>query len=165
MRITPFTIGCRAAKLTLHYSARADQGSCSPMPSSRACSGHVGAPACQPGQLALVSVLQYAENLSDRQAADAVRGLIERKYTLGLELEDPSFDFSVLSGFRALLVAHSQEEHILELLLERWGSRAARFPSSNPWPIAPSSHWAKASSAVPVRRRQAKQTSEALRHR
>jgi hypothetical protein len=69
--------------------------------------------------LALVSVLQYAENLSDRQAADAVRGRIEWKYALGLELDDPGFDFSVLSGFRARLVAHGQEEHILELLLER----------------------------------------------
>jgi transposase len=72
-----------------------------------------------PGQLALVSVLQYAENLSDRQAADAVRGRIEWKYALGLELEDPGFDFSVLSGFRARLVAHGQEEHVLQLLLER----------------------------------------------
>ncbi|GAA3419700.1 hypothetical protein GCM10018952_60230 [Streptosporangium vulgare] len=66
-------------------------------------------------------MLQYAENLSDRQAADAVRGRIEWKYALGLELDDPGFDFSVLSGFRARLVAHGQEEHILELLLERLG--------------------------------------------
>jgi hypothetical protein len=32
-----------------------------------------GAPATSPGVLALVSVLQYAERLTDRQAADAVR--------------------------------------------------------------------------------------------
>ncbi|WP_372500232.1 transposase [Sphaerisporangium perillae] len=80
-----------------------------------------GRPGLSPGQLALVSVLQYAENLSDRQAADAVRGRIEWKYALGLELEDQGFDFSVLSGFRARLVAHGQEEHVLELLLERLG--------------------------------------------
>ncbi|MFI9848736.1 transposase [Nonomuraea sp. NPDC051941] len=78
-----------------------------------------GRPGLSPGQLALVSVLQYAENLSDRQAADAVRGRIEWKYALGLELEDPGFDFSVLSGFRARLVEHGQEEHIFELLVER----------------------------------------------
>ena len=39
-----------------------------------------------PGQLAFVSVLQYVEGLSDRQAADAVRGRIDWKYALGLEL-------------------------------------------------------------------------------
>jgi transposase len=78
-----------------------------------------GRPGLSPGQLALVSVLQYAENLSDRQAADAVRGRIEWKYALGLDLDDPGFDFTALSGFRARLVAHGQEEHILELLLER----------------------------------------------
>jgi transposase len=78
-----------------------------------------GRPGLSPGQLALVSVLQYAENLSDRQAADAVRGRIEWKYALGLELEDAGFDFSVLSGFRARLVEHGQEEHIFELLVER----------------------------------------------
>ncbi|WP_219529094.1 transposase, partial [Nonomuraea guangzhouensis] len=78
-----------------------------------------GRPGLSPGQLALVSVLQYAENLSDRQAADAVRGRIEWKYALGLELEDPGFDFSVLSGFRARLVEHGQEEHVFELLVER----------------------------------------------
>jgi hypothetical protein len=32
-----------------------------------------GAPTTSPGVLALVSVLQYAERLTDRQAADAVR--------------------------------------------------------------------------------------------
>ena len=78
-----------------------------------------GRPGLSRGQLALVSILQYAGNLSDRQAADAVRGRIEWKYALGLELEDPGFDFSVLSGVPARLVAHGQEEHVLELLLER----------------------------------------------
>jgi transposase len=50
----------------------------------------------------LVTVMQFAEDLSDRQAADAVRGRIDGKYALGLELDDPGFDFSVLSEFRAL---------------------------------------------------------------
>lgn len=68
-----------------------------------------GRPGLSPGQLALVSLLQYAEDLSDRQAADAVRGRIEWKCALGLELEDPGFDFSVLSGFRARLVEHGQK--------------------------------------------------------
>ena len=45
------------------------------------------------------------ENLTDRQAADAVRDRIDWKYALGLELEDPGFDVSVLSEFRSRLVA------------------------------------------------------------
>jgi transposase len=53
----------------------------------------------------LVAVLLFAENLSDRQAADAVRSRLDWKYLLGLELGDPGFDFSVLSEVRARLLA------------------------------------------------------------
>jgi transposase len=81
--------------------------------------GKRGRPGWSPGQLALISVLQFAENLTDRQAADAVRGRIDWKYVLGLELEDPGFDFTVLSGFRARLIEHGQEEKVLDLLLAR----------------------------------------------
>src|SRR5437588_12477699 len=56
-----------------------------------------GQPAYAPWRLALVTVLQYVEGLTDRQAADAVRERIDWKYALGLELRDPGFDFSVLS--------------------------------------------------------------------
>lgn len=52
-----------------------------------------GQPAFSPWRLALVSVLQFAENLSDRQAADAVRARIDWKYTLSLPLEDEGFDY------------------------------------------------------------------------
>jgi transposase len=62
--------------------------------------GTRGRPGISPGQLAMVTVLQFAENLTDRQAADAVRGRIDRKYSLGLELTDAGFDFTVLSQFR-----------------------------------------------------------------
>jgi transposase len=65
-----------------------------------------GRPGISPGQLVMVTVLQFAENLTDRQAADAVRGRIDWKYLLGLELTDPEFDFIVLSQFRTRLVAH-----------------------------------------------------------
>ena len=51
-----------------------------------------GRPALSPARLALVSVLQFAEGLPDRQAADAVRGRIDWKYALGLELADTGFD-------------------------------------------------------------------------
>ncbi|WP_329528750.1 IS1182 family transposase [Streptomyces sp. NBC_01462] len=78
-----------------------------------------GGPALSPGQLAMVSVLQFAEGLTDRQAADAVRARIDFKYCLGLELDDPGFDFSVLSEFRDRLIAHGLEEQVLDTLLQR----------------------------------------------
>ena len=43
---------------------------------------HTGQPAEAPWRLALVTVMQFAEGLSDRQAADAVRGRIAFKYAL-----------------------------------------------------------------------------------
>lgn len=52
-----------------------------------------GQPAFPPWRLALVTILQFRENLSDRQAAEAVRARIDWKYLLGLELADPGFDF------------------------------------------------------------------------
>ncbi|MEU8252353.1 transposase, partial [Nonomuraea sp. NPDC048916] len=76
-----------------------------------------GAPAESPAMLALVTVLQFAEDLTDRQAADAVRGRIDWKYGLGLELDDHGFDYTVLSKFRARVVAHELEEKALDALL------------------------------------------------
>jgi transposase len=73
-----------------------------------------GQPAFSPWRLALVSILQFAEDLSDRQAADAVRGRIDWKYLLGLELEDPGFNYSVLSEFRQRLLAGNLEQHLLD---------------------------------------------------
>ena len=64
----------------------------------------VGQPAETPWRLALVLVMQFIENLTDRQAANAVRGRIDWKYALGLELSDPGFDYSILSEFRTRLV-------------------------------------------------------------
>src|ERR671935_1111690 len=78
-----------------------------------------GQPAEAPARLALVTVLQFAEGLPDRQAAEAVRSRIDWKYVLGLELTDPGFDYSVLSEFRARLIAGSAEERLLDVLLTR----------------------------------------------
>jgi transposase len=72
-----------------------------------------------PGRLAWVTVMQYSEGLSDRQAAEAVRARIDWKYVLGLELEDPGFDYSVLSEFRERLVSGQQEQVLLDELLRR----------------------------------------------
>jgi transposase len=71
-----------------------------------------------PWRLALVTVMQFAEGLSDRQAAEAVRARIDWKYALGLPLTDPGFDFSVLSEFRWRLVEGGKERLLLEKLLE-----------------------------------------------
>jgi transposase len=78
-----------------------------------------GQPAWPPGQLALVSVLQFVEGLSDRQAAAAVRGRIDWKFLLGLELTDPGFDHSVLSEFRDRLVADRATRRVLGPVLDR----------------------------------------------
>ena len=77
--------------------------------------GHPGLP---PWRLALVTIMQFRENLADRQAAEAVRARIDWKYLLGLELTDPGFDFSVLSEFRDCLLTGSAEA-LLDKLLER----------------------------------------------
>jgi transposase len=77
-----------------------------------------GAPGLSPWRLALVTILQFHEPLSDRQAAEAVRARIDWKYVLSLELTDTGFDFSVLSEFRARLVRGGAEDLLLEKLLE-----------------------------------------------
>ena len=77
-----------------------------------------GQPALPPWRLALVTILQFRENLPDRQAAEAVRGRIDWKYLLSLELTDAGFDFSVLSEFRGRLLEGGQEAILLEKLLE-----------------------------------------------
>lgn len=77
-----------------------------------------GRPAWSPGRLALVSVLQYAEGMPDRQAALAVRARIDWKYALGLELTAPGFDYSVLSEFRARLVEADAGRQIFDQVLE-----------------------------------------------
>ena len=79
--------------------------------------GARGKPGWSPGRLALVTVLQMVENLTDRQAAEAVRDKISWKYALGMELDDPGFDASILSEFRTRLVARGLEERALDLLL------------------------------------------------
>ncbi len=76
-----------------------------------------GQPAESPFRLALTSVMQFAENLSDAQAADAVRGRLDWKYALGLELTDPGFDASVLSEFRSRLITGGAEQVLLDTLL------------------------------------------------
>jgi len=82
-----------------------------------------GQPAEAPWRLALVTVMQYMEGLSDRQAAEAVRELIDWKYALSLELTDADFDFSLLSEFRTRLLSGEAEAQLLHALLDLCKSR------------------------------------------
>ena len=112
-----------------------------------------GRPGISPGQLMMASVLQFSGNLTDRQAAEAVRDRITWKYALGLELEDPGFDASVLSEFRSRLVAGDLTSLALDALpgapgragpgqgrrpaAHRFHPRAGRDPDAEPaggWP-------------------------------
>jgi transposase len=77
-----------------------------------------GKPALSPGFLAMVTVFQFMENLSDRQAATMVVVRIDWKYALHLALGDAGFNFSVLSEFRDRLVQHQAEGRVFEKLLE-----------------------------------------------
>jgi transposase len=81
--------------------------------------GSTGPAGWSPGRLALITVFQMAENLTDRQATEAVRDRLSWLYALGLGLEDTGFDHSVLSQFRARVVDHGLEEKVLDLLLAR----------------------------------------------
>jgi transposase len=82
-----------------------------------------GQPALAPWRLALVTVFQFLEHLSDRQAADAVRARIDWKYALGLELADPGFHFSGLAEFRQRLVAGRAEHLLLDRMLDHFKAR------------------------------------------
>ena len=84
-----------------------------------------GQPAEAPWRLALVTLMQFADSLSDRQAADAVRGRIDWKYALALEFSDAGFHYSVLSKFRKRLVEAQAESLLLNTLLDQ--------PQSHGW--------------------------------
>jgi len=71
----------------------------------------------QPWRLAVMSIIQYMENYTDRQATEALRARIDLKYALSLEITDLGFDFSVLSEFRSRLIEGGLEEVMLTTLL------------------------------------------------
>jgi transposase len=76
-----------------------------------------GQPAEAPWRLALVTIMQFLEDLTDRQAADAVRGRLDWKYALSLPLSDAGFDYSVLSKFRVRLIEGSAEQLLFDQML------------------------------------------------
>jgi transposase len=83
----------------------------------------MGHPGEAPWRLLLVTMMQYAEGLSDRQAADAVRDRLSWKYVLGLGLEDAGFDASVLCEFRDRLLEYAAERHVFEVMLNQFQAR------------------------------------------
>jgi transposase len=78
-----------------------------------------GQPSVSPMRLALATIMQYAEGLSDRQAEEAIRARIDWKYLLCLKLTDPGFDHTVLSEFRSRLVSSKAETILLDNLLKQ----------------------------------------------
>jgi transposase len=79
-----------------------------------------GQPAEAPWRLATVTLFQFVEGLTDRQAADAVRARLDWKYALGLELGDPGFDASVLCEFRTRLLTKEVEARLFDLLMQHF---------------------------------------------
>jgi hypothetical protein len=87
---------------------------------------HTGGPTEAPAQLALITIMQFAEGLSDAQAADAVRARIDWKYALALDLTDPGTDASVLSEFRQRLITGHTELLLFETMLTRFREQLMR---------------------------------------
>ena len=78
---------------------------------------NTGQPALSPWRLALITIIQFRENLSDRKMAEAIRARIDLKYLLSLDLDYSGFNFSVLSEFRSRLLK-SPDEILLNKFLE-----------------------------------------------
>jgi transposase len=72
-----------------------------------------------PGLLAMVTIMQFMEGLTDRQTAEAVRSRIDWKYALGLPLTYSGFHYSILSGFRERLLSGHQEALLFDRVLEQ----------------------------------------------
>ena len=85
-----------------------------------------------PWRLALVTVFQVLEHLSDRQAADAVRARIDRAHALGLDLADPGFHLGVPSEFRARFIASGAEHPLLDTRPGRLRTRGLGRPRGRP---------------------------------
>jgi transposase len=77
-----------------------------------------GRPAEAPWRLALVTVLQALEGLTDRQAAEYVRTRMDWRYALALPLDETGFDYSLLSDFRQRVHAAQAQDLLLEPILQ-----------------------------------------------
>jgi hypothetical protein len=77
-----------------------------------------GRPSLPPSLMAGVLLLQFYDDVSDREAAERVVFDLRWKVALNLELDYQGFDYSNLSNFRARLVAHKKERYAFDKLLK-----------------------------------------------
>ena len=85
--------------------------------------------------------MQYVENLSDRQAADALRARIDWKSALSLPLTDSGFDFSILSEFCPRLLTSDREQFLLDKLLEQLREKGLLKTHQRCLPQTPLTSW------------------------
>jgi transposase len=78
-----------------------------------------GQPSISPIILSFVTVFQYLEDLSDRDAVFALKDRISWKYALHLPLTYPSFDHTVLVEFRIRLRTHKAQGRVFDAVLAR----------------------------------------------
>ena len=76
-----------------------------------------GRPSLPPSLLSGVLLLQFYDDVSDREAAERVIYDLRWKVALNLPLDYQGFDYSNLSKFRGRLVAHHQERYAFDRLL------------------------------------------------
>jgi Transposase domain (DUF772) len=67
--------------------------------------------------LAMVTVFQFAENVPDSQAADAVRMRMDWKYALHLPMDYPGFPSSELGAFRQGLSGNKAGQRVFQQML------------------------------------------------
>jgi transposase len=86
----------------------------------RALYSRLGQPGVSAWRLTLITIMQFAEGLSDRQTVEAVRFRIDWKYALGLSLTDEGFEASGLSECRERLVESQAADDFLNVLLDHF---------------------------------------------
>jgi IS5 family transposase len=79
----------------------------------------LGRIAIEPEILARAMVVQYLYNWSDRVCADMVANHITVKWFVGLGVEQPGFDFSLLSKHRKRLRENGQESMVFDAIVEQ----------------------------------------------
>lgn len=94
-----------------------------------------------PWRLALVTVFQALENLSDRQAAEMVRGRLDWKDALSLPVDDAGFDARILVDFRQRLLDHEAQDRLLEPLVQvcrpqGWLKAGGKQRTDSTWVLA-----------------------------
>ena len=69
--------------------------------------------------LALITLFQFLEGLTDAQASDALRTRIDWKFALHLSLLPRTLDEIVLCRFRERMLNHAIEQYAYQMLLDR----------------------------------------------